>query len=159
MPHGPAYEKLVAQLVSGLLRGAAMNGHALSSGAKNRVAGLSGYKHQIDLSVAGPGTLYLFELKCLQRSIGVEEVLVLAGRQSDIAAANPSLKVLASMVSLMRPSRNVPALAMQFGFQLEIVENLASYGISFAGNHFVGHVERLEAIDTMDAVLTRGNGA
>ena len=159
MPHGPTYEKLVAQLVAGLLSGTAMSHYTIASGAGNKILGASGYKHQIDLSVTDSKTIYFFELKCLQRSIGVEEILVLASRQADILANNPNLQVFSSMVSMRRPSRNVPGLAKQFGIQVEVVQDLTSYGISFSGSHFVGHVEKLMATDSMDAEVVRANGA
>jgi hypothetical protein len=156
MPSGADYEELFAALVRGLRQGSSLAHFHQASGTGNRHAGASGYRHQIDLSLASPSDLYLFELKCLNRSIGVEEVLVLASRRADIAAANPGVTVHASMVSLRRPSKNVPRLAGHFQLELAIVEDIHSYGVSFSGSHFVGHVERANATDSCDAVVTRG---
>ena len=156
MPSGANYEELFAALVRGLRQGSPLAHFHQASGRSNRHVGASRYPHQIDLSVASPTDLYLFELKCLNKSIGVEEVLVLASRRADIAAANPSLTVHASMVSLRRPSRNVPKLALHFQLELAIVEDIHSYGVSFSGNHFIGHVERANATDSCEAVVSRG---
>jgi hypothetical protein len=156
MPSGADYEALFDRLVQGLRQGSSLSDFRQSSGRTNRHLGASGYPHQIDLSVAGPTDLYIFELKCLKKSIGVEEVLVFASRRADVAAANPNLTVHASMVSLRRPSRNAPGLAKHFGVELEIVEDLHSYGIRFSGSHFIGHSERVNATDSCDAEVSRG---
>lgn len=158
MPSGPAYEKLVADLLAGLRKGTALDGYAQGSGSANRFRGASGYRHQIDLSLSGPSELYIFELKCLEKSIGVAQVLVLAGRLADISAAHPNQDVQATMVSLKRPSRNAPSLAAQFKIKLEVVENLQSYGLSFSRHHFVGHVEHLGFSDDMDLEVVRRSG-
>lgn len=154
---GTAYERLCHELVAGILKGTPLQDYVINSGARNRIAGASGYRHQIDLSLAGKGQLFVFELKCLEKSIGVAEVLVLAARLSDISAALPDQKVIALIVSTKRPSRNVFPLAHHFGLQVEIVENLSSYGISFANQHFIGHVEKANAQDHCDAEVIRGN--
>ena len=159
MPSGPAYERLVDELLSGLRRGTPLDSFHQGSGAKNRIQGASGYKHQIDISVGNATDLYLFELKCLQKSIGVQEVMVLAARFADISHAMPACRVHASMVSLKRPSRNVPNLAAHFKIKVEVIEDLLSYGVSFSGHHFVGYVERIHATDHMDAEVIRANGA
>jgi hypothetical protein len=156
---GTAYEALCHDLVAGITRGTPLQDYILKSGARNRVAGASGYKHQIDLSLVGEERLFLFELKCLYKSIGVAEILILAARFSDISAAFPGHKVLASIVSTKRPSKNVFPLSRQFGLCVDVVENLNSYGLSFANQHFVGHVEKAHAQDHCDAKVIRGNGA
>jgi hypothetical protein len=97
------------------------------------------------------------ELKCLKKRIGVKEMLVLASRRADIAAANPSQTVHASMASLRRPSKSVPKLALHFQLELAIVEDVYSYGIRFSGNHFIGHVERANAADSCGSVVSRGD--
>jgi hypothetical protein len=155
---GTAYEKLVHELVTAITRGTPLSEYAIGSGLSNRIPGASGYKHQIDLSLAGSGQLHLLELKCLHKSVGVCAMLVLAARFADISAARPDQKVFARIVSLKRPSRNVMPLARQFGIGVDIVEDLQSYGLSFASQHFVGHVERANAQAHQHAEIIRGSG-
>lgn len=158
MPSGADYERLVAELVAGLVKGApALAGFVPRSGAGNRMKGASGYAHQIDLSLSSESELYVFGLKCLQKSIGVAEVLVLAARLADISAAPQSKTIHSSIISLKRPSRNVPGLAAHFNIQLDIVEDTHSFGVSFASQHFIGYVERTRVTDYMDAEVVRGS--
>ena len=156
---GTAYERLVHELVTAIARGTAISDYRINFGASHRIAGASGFKHQVDLSLAGNAELYLLELKCLEKSIGVCEMLVLAARFADISAANPAQKVFATIVSRKRPSRNVMPLARHFGIRVDIVEDLRSYGLSFSSQHFVGHVERANAQDSQDAETVPRAGA
>lgn len=155
---GYAYEALCHELVAGIMRGTPLQNYLLKSGAKNRILGASGYKHQIDLSLIGEGRVFIFELKCLEKSIGVAEILVLAGRLNDISANFHGHSVNATIVSTKKPSKNVTPLARQFGLQVDIVEDLNSYGLSFANQHFIGHAEKITAQSYGDAEIIRGNG-
>lgn len=152
---GAAYEALVHTLVEAIRRGTPLEDYDLGFGGSNKIIGASGYAHQIDLSLLSFDRLYLFELKCLKKSVGVAEMLVLAARQYDIVEAHPSRTVLASMISLKRPSKNAWPLSRHFKIQLEIVESLESYGLSFASLHFIGHKEHASAQVLADAQVTR----
>ena len=46
-------------------------------------------------------------------------------------------------------------LARHFGIDVDVVEDTRSYGLSFADQHFMGHVERANAQDHQDATVTR----
>ena len=148
---GTQYEVLARDLITTLAVSGALVGYEVGFGPKNRLLGASGYAHQIDLSLLGPQRLFLLELKHFKNPIGVAEILVIASRNLDISAAYSNRVVSASLVSTQRPSRNVPPLARFFGVRLEIVENMQSYGLSFAHEHFVGHVEAIALSDSCDA--------
>ena len=149
---GTRYERLALELVEQLRLNSALSTLEPSSGATNRIRGASGFPHQIDLSLSDSGRLFLFELKCYTKAIGVEQLLVLASRRADIAAAFPRKTVLASLVSKLQPSRNVRPLAKHFGIEVRVVESLHSYSLSFAGDHFIGHHEQAHASDSVSVV-------
>ncbi len=53
-PKGVEYESLIDELVRGLRYGTSLESdYRQGQGAKNRIAGASGYKHQIDVSIHG----------------------------------------------------------------------------------------------------------
>lgn len=156
---GTTYEGLVHALVTTITRETPLSKYAIGYGPSNRVAGASEYRHQIDLSLEGNGHLHLLELKCLKKSIGVSEILILAARFADISAARADQKTLATIVSLKKPSRNVIPLARHFGISVDVVEDMQSYGLSFATLHFVGHVERVTAQDQQDATVIRSSAS
>jgi len=149
---GTRYERLARELVEQLRLSSALSGLEVGSGGTNRIRGASGFPHQIDLSLSDSTRLFLFELKCYTKAVGVEQLLVLASRRADIAAAYPNKTVTASMVSKLQPSRNVPPLAKHFGIDVRVVESLHSYSLSFAGDHFVGLHEQAHATDSISVV-------
>lgn len=148
---GTQYEELARDLITTFEKSGGLVGYKVGFGPKNRLTGASGYAHQIDLSLLGSQQLFLFELKRFKKPIGVAEMLVIASRKRDISAAYSSRDISASLVSTQRPSRNVAPLAQFFGIKLEIVENIQSYGLSFAHEHFVGHVETIALSDSCNA--------
>ena len=146
---GTYYERLAAELISQLQKSPALANCLVGTGGSNRVSGASGFRHQIDLSLTDDSRLFLIELKCYRKAVGVEQLLVLAARKQDIQAANPGKRVYASLVSTKQPSRNVPALARHFDVDVKVVESLSSYSLSFGGDHFAGLHEVAHASDTI----------
>lgn len=86
---GAAYEALVSQLAYTICQGTPLQAYMHRSGSPNRVPGASGFEHQIDLSLLGPDQLFLVELKCLNKPVGVEEVLVFASRYRGLIPTMP----------------------------------------------------------------------
>src|SRR5258706_12545028 len=94
------YEQLVADIAGGIREGAAdLQDLVLASAGANRLPGASSYRHQIDVSLEGPKRVFLIECKRWDEKVGVEEVLVLAARASDILQARPGCAVRAILVS------------------------------------------------------------
>jgi hypothetical protein len=94
------YEIVVANIVSGICRGAEnLDGLELAFGRSNRLEGGSGYKHQIDVSLSVGRAIYLIECKRWDDKIGVEEVMVLAARGSDISHLNSAATIKAILAS------------------------------------------------------------
>lgn len=158
MRPGLAYEELVSTLLDGLRRGTPLHGYTQHAGARNRIIGASGYAHQIDVSVCNSTNMYLFEAKCLHRPIGVNGLLVMAARKADIAEAFPNINIHASMLSTKQATKNVPALAKYFSINVDIIENLYNYGVSFSNTHFIGFRETAIASSSMDAEVIPKNG-
>ena len=152
---GAVYETLVHELVASFCQATPLNSYLIGHGAKNRILGASGYKHQIDLSLVGTSKIFIIEMKCLKRSIGVKEILVLAARLIDIQRLASERTVVASIISKFSPSRNVKPLAQQFGIQVDVVENPQSFAVTFLSQHFVGIHEKATASTYMDAEIIR----
>ena len=138
---GSNYENLVSRLIDGLRSGVDLSSFEQKSGATNRIKGASGYKHQIDVSLLGPSQLYLFEAKCLERVLGVQEVLVMGARLADISAAFPNHQVHASVISMKHVSKNATPLAKHFRVNIDWISDVRNYGITFARRHLVGWSE------------------
>lgn len=156
---GANYEKLALELVRGIQSGTSLAKCSLGHSAGNRVLGQSGYRHQIDLSVSDDRRLFLFELKCWSGKVGVAEVLVLNSRLRDISQSNPEQSVTASLVSKVGVTRDARKLADHFGINVEIVQDIHSYGLSFGNEHFVGMMSRGSASSILDAEIIKKSKA
>ncbi|WP_284308824.1 hypothetical protein [Hydrogenophaga electricum] len=138
---GSDYEHLVNKLIAGLREGANLTNFEQRYGATNRIKGASGYKHQIDVSLLGHSDLFLFEAKCLKRVLGVQEVLIMGARLTDISAAFPNHRVHASVISMKHVSRNAQPIADHFNVKIDWISDVKNYGITFANQHLVGWEE------------------
>ena len=94
------YETLVGELVSEIASSFEdMAGAIAGLGARNKITGASGFKHQIDVSLTVAPWLVLIECKQWRTRVDVEPVLVLASRVADIRATRPEQKIWASLVT------------------------------------------------------------
>jgi len=159
MQTGANYELLARKLIDSLQASGQLAEYEGGSGPRNRMAGASGYKHQIDLSLQSEKALFLLELKYLGKPVGVAELLILASRKADLEARFAPTPVHASLVTTMKPSRNVRPLAAHFGVNIDFVADLSSYALTFDLNRFLGHVESAQAADIVSASFIPANGA
>jgi hypothetical protein len=88
------HEKLVALIAQGITSSAEnMREADIAWGRTNKIIGASGYAHQIDVGISIKGEICLVECKCWKDKVGLESILVLAGRAREIVEASPSYKV------------------------------------------------------------------
>jgi hypothetical protein len=125
--------------VRGICDGAPeLNGFVLGQGRRNRVPGASGYEHQIDVSLLSVTKAYLIECKRWESKIGVEEVMTLAARGTDIAQVNEGQMIQAILVSTKGATRGAVALAQFFNVQLEVVRSAHVFGLRIGNQVSVG---------------------
>lgn len=150
------YEQLVADIVAGICAGAPeLDGFHVSSGRKNRLSGASGYKHQIDVSLIGQENVYLIECKRWETKIGVQEIMVLAARATDIARAQQDTTVHPILASKIGGTRGAITLAAYFGIQLEVVRSAGAFGFRIGKNVRAGVAEHLVFGDRVTATITK----
>ena len=124
------YEQLVSEIAEGICQSAPeLHGLVPGSGHKNRISGASGYRHQIDVSLKESARMFLIECKRWKKRIGVAEVLVLAGRASDIQACSTGCSVKAIMVSMCGASEGAWQLAKHFGIDIETAQSASEFGL------------------------------
>ena len=133
------YERLVAEIVDGISQSAPeLSALSLGWGRTNKVAGASGYSHQIDVSLVGTGGIFLLECKKWNKRAGVEAVLALVARASDILSANPTCTVVATLVSSVGFTRGAKLVANYYNVKLEHVESAHVYGLQLGRRAQVG---------------------
>lgn len=124
------YEQLISEIAGGICQSAQeLHGLKIGTGHKNRILGASGYSHQIDVSLHDSGRIFLIECKRWGKSIGVAEVLVLAGRARDIQVLSTECSVKAIIVSMRGASKGARLLAQQFDIAIEIAISASEFGL------------------------------
>ena len=151
------YEKIVFEIVEGINEAEPKGALCPQYGSRNRVIGLSGYKHQIDVSLTVGRSLYLLECKRWSGKVGVAEILVLAGRISDIQAAHPNHIVKGLMVSTTRATRGADQLTKHFNIQIELATSAHEYGIRIGTTVLVGAAEQVGFRDYCSAEIIKAN--
>jgi hypothetical protein len=150
------YEQLVAEIANGIIKSSPdLQNLEVGSGRKNKIKGTSGYSHQIDVSLHEQGCLYLIECKRWTRSIGVAEVLVLAGRSNDIATQASSGSIVPIMVSMRKASSGAQKLAKHFGIALEIATSASEFGLRIGWHIHQAMYEGLSISEHSDVEVTR----
>ncbi len=150
------YETIVSEIVAGICRGAPeLSDLKLGFGRRNKLQGASSYKHQIDVSLTGVPNIYLIECKRWDDKIGVEEIMVLAARGTDIAQSRKSVKVHCILATKVGATRGAVTLAQYFGIELEIVRSAQEFGMRIGKRVSVGMVDQLAITDSASCTLTR----
>ena len=132
------YELLVSELIAGLAKSTQLRSHDIGSGKKNLVAGASGFRHQIDVSLQDHHSLFLWEVKYWTRKVGAEAILILASRLEDIRKHRPNTAVHASIVSTKHATKGAWLLAAHFEIKINVVYNLYRYALQFANENLIG---------------------
>lgn len=155
------FEQVVSGIVAGIrLSGSASHGYALGSGRSNRIEGASGYAHQIDVSLSAPSRVFLLECKRYNCRVGVEAVLVLAARASDILEKHQREErqcvVVPILVTTKGATRHALKLATHFGVRVEVVVSAAHYGLKLGHIAAVGLLSALHMTDRVEAEVAPG---
>ena len=154
------YEKLVAEIVSGITNSApVMSGYSLGFGAQNKIHGASRQPHQFDVSLTSASELYCIECKRWRKRIGVEAVLVLIARTADMREARPGCRVHSILVSTAEPTRGAKRLAQHYGVQLEVVESPVVFGMKIGQRIQNGISSGIRASDSVVPTVTRGGAS
>lgn len=146
------YQQTVAKLVS---KFPSISDYHVASGGLNRLRGQSGAWHQIDVSLTSAGHIILVECKYLSRRVGMEAVLVLLGRLTDIRLANPGVRIDAVLVSTKTATRGACTVAKQYGIELDVMASPQEYCIRLGKRVFAAVTMRGKVSIVADAAVIR----
>lgn len=91
-----------------------------STGRNNRIEGISGYKHQIDVYLESDNDILLIECKKWTTNVPVGQYLTLFGRLVDISSKYPNKKVRAALVTSKGWQSGVTQLNNHYGKKLSL---------------------------------------
>jgi hypothetical protein len=130
------YEVFVAGLVADLLKKRSIS--KLGSGATNRLKGISGVCHQIDVSFIdnhrSPSALVIIECKRLTERIALADVKVLKATLDDLVGhgGHPGVG-RGLLVSTQEPQSGAKDYAAYYGIDVQKTTQGASYRFSYDG--------------------------
>lgn len=127
----------------------------LNSGRQNRIEGVSGYKHQIDVSLQDSHRLFIIECKQWNKKAGVAEVLVLASRSIDIQQNFPSLKVFPILVSTKEATKPAKQIAGHFKIAIEAVKSAAEFGLRLGNFIWEGVFDGTNFSEQVECIVCR----
>lgn len=153
---GYEYELLVDNLVGELTKSIPrFIGAKIGSAKNNRFQGVSGYKHQIDVSIKTDKLLILIECKHYSKKIGVSEILIMSARDIDIKKSNQELSTHSYIITTKGETRNVLGLKKEFGVGVDIVTSIEEYSMQIINKHFAANIEKLDISDFAEAEIKR----
>ncbi|HEY9222489.1 MAG TPA: hypothetical protein VIO43_13050 [Lutibacter sp.] len=94
----------------------------VSNGKQNKIEGVSGYKHQIDVCLESDEEILLIECKKWTKKLPVREYLTLFGRLEDILSKYPNKKVRAALVTSIEWQSGVEQLNKFYGKKLSLFQ-------------------------------------
>jgi hypothetical protein len=126
------YERLVAEIAQPFFKRKNNSAFEVNCGRRNRWQGVSGYKHQVDVSLQSTSKIILIECKCWERAVVVSQFLTFLARLQDIKPMHPSAEVKGVMITNAGFQRGVLILANHYKVvDLQIVYD---YGRQFDWN-------------------------
>ncbi|MGQ0801083.1 MAG: restriction endonuclease [Pseudomarimonas sp.] len=150
------YEVVVSEIVAAIARCQSDSSAILGYGGSNRLVGASGYKHQIDVTLKNVSAVYLIECKRWLKKVGVEEVMVLASRGTDISQHQQVGSVHCVLATTVGATRNALVLAKFFNIQIEIVRSAQEFGMRIGRHTQLGAGDGLVLGDSLSMFLIRG---
>jgi len=124
------YEQLVGKIVRGLAERAGVAPESIQGGRTNRVEGVSGYRHQIDVSIRDGEDLHLIECKRWAYAVEARDVLTLLGRIVDIRQKTEG-KLSASIITTAKYQSGAKQLADHFGISLDVVKTAGEFVVRY----------------------------
>jgi hypothetical protein len=152
------YERVVSHLASAIVSRAEGTRPDVRYGRDNRVRGISGFEHQIDVTARMPQSLLLIECKCWKEKIPVGHLLTFLGRVIDIKAAEDDIDVIAALVSTIGYDPGAKVIADYYHIGLETVKSPEEFSIRYKKYLMVGLVERHELKDKAVANVVKAKG-
>ena len=126
------YERETATIVQSVVDRVKGRGEtSVLRGASNRIRGVSGYGHQVDVSVWSDGDLFLIECKYLHKRVPLAAVLVLLGRIADIAATDRYETVVGAFATLKGGNRNAERVAAAHSIELHVVTSANDFAMRY----------------------------
>lgn len=125
------YEKITSEIVQEIYKIVEGEKVEVGYGQRNKLRGVSGFLHQIDVSLRGVSDLLLVECKCWEDVVSLEAVLVFVSRVCDIRPTF-SGEVYAYMITTKGFSKGgIDKIAKQYKINLCVASSPHDFAITY----------------------------
>lgn len=148
--NGKEYEIVVAALGEKLFNLIKpKNDFIVKSGNSNKWIGISGYSHQIDVSIESPKLILLIECKNWGCSVDAPSFLTFLARVIDIRSKHKSKEVYGEVVTTKGYQAGAKLLASYYKINLDKVKNYQEYLLKFKQYGIVGVADQAKGTDNI----------
>jgi hypothetical protein len=128
------YEQITSEIAQSIFeRVEGLNPEQVRYGKKNHWLGVSGHRHQIDVSVQGRHDLILVECKCwASRNVSPEAVLTFFGRVHDIRPTiSRQVHLHPVIVTKIGFQRGAKLIAKYYHIDLQVIPSASVFGFMY----------------------------
>ncbi len=159
------YEKIVADIGKELFERVEKNKFEIRYGNTNKWIGISGFAHQIDVSVKANSFILLVECKNWSTGVDVPSFLTFLARVIDIRSKHSDKDIYGKIVTTVDYDSGVQVLASYYNIDLDKVKNkrefsfkFQKYGIAGVADKAIGtdRVSINRKCDTCGSTLVQG---
>ena len=146
--NGKDYEKIVADLGKALFELAEKGGKfEVKYGDSNKWIGISGYAHQIDVSLNANNLILLVECKNWGSNVDVPSFLTFLARVIDIKSKYSDKEIHGKVVTTLDYDPGVKMLASYYDIDLDRVKNKNEFLLKFKKYGIVGVADQATGTD------------
>ena len=146
--NGKEYENVVAEIGKALFELVnPSSGFQVKCGDLNKWTGISGYSHQIDVSVETHDSILLVECKNWSSTVDVPSFLTFLSRICDIRAKHKDKDIGGKVVTTRGYDPGVQTLASFYKIDTDIVKNKSEFLLQFRQYGISGVADQAEGVD------------
>ncbi len=126
------YEEITAEIEAALFEQVeGLKPEHVKHGRSNRCVGISGFPHQIDVSVQGEKDVLLVECKCWNDNVDVPRFLTFLARILDIRPTEKGRTIHSAVVTTKGFDSGITKLAAYYGITLHTVTSSTDFVVKY----------------------------
>lgn len=154
------YEKITAAIEAALFEQVeGLKPKQVKHGRSNLWAGVSGFPHQIDVSVAGEKDVLLAECKCWTQNVDVDRFLTFLARILDIRPTEQGRAIHSAVVTTKGFDPGIKKLADYYGIDLHTVTSPTDFVVKYKNLFSISKSDQVGVSDEILLEVKRASEA
>ncbi len=154
------YERITSEIEAALFEQVeGVKPEQVNHGRLNLWEGISGFPHQIDVSVAGEKDVLLAECKCWNQEVDVPPFLTFLARILDIKPTEQSRTVHSAVVTTIGFDPGIKKLADYYEIKLHTVTSPTDFAVNYKNLFSISKGDKVKLLDEVSLKLKTANEA